>query len=264
MVAGAGIGFLLERAAQGQLSFTTADVAAALGRSPEGTHYTIDGLRRQGLVATPTRGFHVVVLPEYRRLGCLPPEQLTPLLFRFWNQRYYVGLLSAARLLGAAHQQPQVFQVVTAKARTPIECGSVKIAFVARRNLTKMTTTKQNTPRGSLVVSSPEATALDLVAYVDRAGGLDNVATVLRELGPSMKVRALRVQLRADVVDMPVLQRLGWLLDQVGQRRLAALIEPLVAKAVHTAALSTTAPIDGAPRDPTWKLFINHQLETDT
>lgn len=39
-----------------------------------------------------------------------------------------------------------------------------------------------NTPRGTLVISTPEATALDLVGYPHRAGGLNQVATVLAEL----------------------------------------------------------------------------------
>ena len=40
---------------------------------------------------------------------------------------YYAGLLTAARYHGAAHQQPQIFQVVVPKNRPPIHCGLVKI-----------------------------------------------------------------------------------------------------------------------------------------
>jgi hypothetical protein len=58
------------------------------------------------------RGFHVIVPPEYRSLGCLPPEQFAPALMETLGMPYYAGLLSAAQFHGAAHQRPQVFQVV--------------------------------------------------------------------------------------------------------------------------------------------------------
>jgi hypothetical protein len=36
--------------------------------------------------------------------------------------------------------------------------------------------------RGTILVSTPEATAIDLVGYQHHAGGLDQVATILSEL----------------------------------------------------------------------------------
>ena len=47
------------------------------------------------------------------------------------NQPYYVALLSAAAYHGAAHQKPQVFQVMIPKARRGLECGGVRVDFVA-------------------------------------------------------------------------------------------------------------------------------------
>lgn len=58
----------------------------------------------------PFRGFHVIVPPEYRNLGCLPPDQFVPQLMEHLGLVYYAGLLSAARLHGAAHRAPMVFK----------------------------------------------------------------------------------------------------------------------------------------------------------
>ncbi|MDP2345640.1 MAG: type IV toxin-antitoxin system AbiEi family antitoxin [Deltaproteobacteria bacterium] len=273
MGAGAGIDFLLARAATGRLWFTTDEARAGLRTRGfqshremglDSVHATLRSMRKQELLATPLRGFHVIVLPEYRALGCLPAAQLVPLLFQFLNEPYYAGLLSAAELHGAGHQHAQVFQVVVETNRPALECGRVKVEFVARKNLALMATTSVNTPRGALLLSTPEATAFDLVTYVDRAGGLDNVVTALGELGPKMKVRKFVAQARADVVDMPVLQRLGFLLEQVGQGRLAEVLLPIVQRAVHTAVLSTTADVTPATRrDERWKLLINHEIEIE-
>lgn len=269
----AGVDFLLARAAVGRLWFTTDDMRAGLpvhGVEPrrelglDSVHATLRSMRKRELLATPLRGFHVIVLPEYRALGCLPAPQLVPLLFQFLKEPYYAGLLSAAELHGAGHHHAQVFQVVVETSRPAIECGRVKVEFIARKNLSLMATTSVNTPRGSLLLSTPEATAFDLVAYVDRAGGLDNVATILSELGPKMKVRKFAALAQAHVVDMPVVQRLGFLLEQVGQGKLAEVLQPIVKQAVHTALLSTTAGVaPSTRRDDRWKLLINHTIEVE-
>lgn len=43
---------------------------------------------------------------------------------------YYVGLLSAAKLDGAAHQRPQVDRVVAPIRHRGIRCGAVQVDFV--------------------------------------------------------------------------------------------------------------------------------------
>ena len=52
----------------------------------------------------PFRGFHVIVQPEYRALGCLPADQFVPQLMEHLGLVVdYAGLLTAASLHGAAH-----------------------------------------------------------------------------------------------------------------------------------------------------------------
>jgi hypothetical protein len=55
----------------------------------------------------------------------------------------------------------------------------VRVAFLTRKRLQEVPVQALNSPRGSLLTSTPEATAVDLVGYQHRAGGLDQVATVL-------------------------------------------------------------------------------------
>jgi hypothetical protein len=96
----------------------------------------------------PYRGFHVIVPPEYRRLGCLPADQFIPELMKHLEQPYYVALLSAARYHGAAHQKPRIFSVLVAKNRPPIACGAVRVPFDARNNAAEMSVGRFNTQRG--------------------------------------------------------------------------------------------------------------------
>ena len=65
-----------------------------------------------------------------------------------------------------------------------------------------------NTPRGKLRVSA-EATALELVGYVDQCGGIDNVASVLSELAPNLEKKKLTAAARLGPIAWT--QRLGYL-----------------------------------------------------
>ncbi|MET0637788.1 MAG: type IV toxin-antitoxin system AbiEi family antitoxin [Chitinophagaceae bacterium] len=50
------------------------------------------------------------------------------------NKKYYVGLLSAAALYGAAHQQPMEFFVITEKpALRNIKSKKLKINFYVKK-----------------------------------------------------------------------------------------------------------------------------------
>ena len=247
---------------RGMYHFTTNEAVAALGSSAVAVRAALRRLKGKGEIAMPFRGFHVIVPPEYRRLGCLPADQFVPQLMTYLEQPYYVALLSAARYHGAAHHQPQMFQVMVPKNRPPITCGDVRVRFLARHNTGKVPTTRFNTPRGHVKVASPEATAFDLVGYHKLAGGLDNVATVLAELVEIIDPKNLSMM--ANLSPTPWAQRLGYLLDLVGANEKARPLMRYVKETVtETCPLMTNANSKNKPRDPRWKLAINIDVEPE-
>lgn len=253
---------LRDWASRGHYHFSTEELAEGLGVSLTAARSALRRLKKKGLVASPYRGFHVVVPPEHLRIGCLPAEQFVPQLMGRLGVPYYAGLLTAARYHGAAHQQPQVFQVVVPKNRPPIDSGQVHVSFVARHNAAAMPTATVNTPRGLLEVSAPETTAYDLVGYPDHCGGLDNVATVLAELGE--KLDPERLFEIADLSPIPWSQRLGYILDVVEHSpRGEQLARYVAGRVTETAPLLPGAETSSARRDDRWKLWINADLEPD-
>ena len=60
-----------------------------------------------------------------------------------------------------------------------------------------------NTPRGTILVSTPEATAIDLVGYQHHAGGLDQVATILSELAEKIDPKKLAVAAKIARIPWP-------------------------------------------------------------
>lgn len=253
--------FVADLTTRGRYSFTSADVKAALGGTHKAALHAVGRLAQQGLIASPAQGFYVIVPPEYRSLGCLPADQFIPDLMAHLDLRYYVSLLSAAQYFGAAHQRPQAFQVFLERNRRPIECGLVRVAFNARHRLAEVPVQTFNTLRGTLLVSSPEATAFDLIGYADRVGGLGQVATILSELADRLDAEKLAAV--APTAPVAWAQRLGYLLDRLDFSEKAFALKTYVrAHAKQSTALAPQSPRGTAPRDPSWKLYVNARVES--
>ncbi|MFK8079177.1 MAG: type IV toxin-antitoxin system AbiEi family antitoxin [Granulosicoccus sp.] len=94
-------------------------------------------------------------------------------MMRDAGRPYYVGLLKAAELHGAAHQAVMDFQVVTDRQWKPIDVGRTRIVFHYRNNLLDVldATDARKTDTGSMVLASPALTALDLIRYSKASGG---------------------------------------------------------------------------------------------
>ena len=254
--------YIRELAAGGSYHFTTSSAIKAVGGNPPAVRAQLRRLKRQGLIAEPVRNFHVIVLPENQRLGCLPAEHFIDQLLKIWGEPYYVCLLSAAERHGAAHQRPQATQVMVCRNRQTVTCGQVRIEFVARGDLDKMPVTRFNTPRGTLRYSTPEVTALELVGYPRHAGGLDNVSTVLAELSEEMVAEKLLEAARICPVSWS--QRLGYLLELVGQEELVEDLAPFVSENARSyTPLRRAAKIAGGRRIPAWKLIVNVEVEPE-
>jgi len=246
----------------GRLVFTTDDAVQALGRSVPAVRAQLRRLKEKGRIADPYRGFHVVVPPKYRRLGCLPPDHFIPLLMEHLGERYYVTLLSAAAYHGAAHQAPMVFQVMLRRARRSLECSGVRVDFVARRDMESTSVVERDTPTGVLRVASPAATAVELVGYPERCGFLDNVATVLAELAESIDGDALEAEARR--APAAWVQRLGYLLVLIDQHELADRLDGVLAERnAFTVPLAPWQEMAGTPRDARWQVAINAEVDRD-
>ena len=255
--------FVSGLAAGGCYFFASRDAQSALNVSPAAAKLALNRMAKQGSIASPARGFYVIVPPEYHSLGCLPADQFIPALMKNLGQTYYAGLLSAAQYHGAAHHRPQEFQVFLAKNRRPIRCGTVRVAFMARKRITDVPVQSFNTPRGTILVSTPEATAIDLVGYQHHAGGLDQVATILSELVE--KIDPGKLASAAATAPIPWAQRLGYLLEHIDAGKKASALKAYVQEHARLAAvLAPTAPRADSQRDKDWKLYVNADVEAET
>jgi predicted transcriptional regulator of viral defense system len=136
------------------------------------------------------------------------------------------------------------------------------VQFVARKDLDRTPTIEKNTPRGKLRISSPEATALELVGYADQCGGLDNVASVISELVEVLDVSKLTEAARQCPIAW--VQRLGYLLDLTNHAQVAdPLVKHVQVHAAVVAPLVRSQSTAHARREERWKLAINVSVEPD-
>lgn len=254
--------YISSLAARGRYHFGSQESQKALGVSADATKLALNRLARQGLIASPSRGFYVIVPPEYRSLGCLPAEQFIPALMTRLSLPYYIGLLSAAQYHGAAHHSPQVTQVMVANSRRPLSCGAVRVAFFVRGKIAAIPVQSFNTPRGVAMVSTPEATAVDLVGYHDRVGGFDQVATILEELAE--KINPEKLVAAAQTAPMPWAQRLGYLLELVEAGDKANPLKSHVRQhANQTVTMLPSAAQKTLTTSKDWKLIVNVAVEPE-
>ncbi len=194
------------------------DLAEAAGLMGLELHAAADALvrlRRAGQIFSPTRGLYVAVPPEFRTWRAVPALDFIHSMMRADDRHYYVALLSAAELHGAAHQRPQVFQVMVDKPLNDRDFDRIHLRFYSRTHLDDVPVVLVNSRIDQVRVSSPAATALDLVSRPQDAGGLSNVATVLFEMVDATGLSAEDVLAAAVVFPSSSLRRLGWLCDFV-------------------------------------------------
>ncbi len=255
--------FLNKLQAQGRIAFTTVEYAAALSLSPTAAMHSLLRLRRKQEIASPVRGFHVILPPADRANGSRPAEEFVDYLMKFLKSSYYVALLSAAEIQGAAHHRPQMFQVIVTSRRRAIRSGNVRIQFLVKGSIDRLPTTKHKVRTGYLTVCTPEVTAFDLVAYQTKAAGIDNVATVLSELAE--KISAPKLLEVSKNFEIATVQRLGFILDKVGATEIANSLEGEVRKRAPRSVVLVPGKRSArnVVTDKRWRIIVNDIVQPD-
>lgn len=246
---------------RGKYSFLRRQALAESGLSPEAVKKALQRLVRRGRLVKLKNYFYAVVPLEYANSVGLPPSWYIDELMKAMKRPYYVGLLSAAALHGASHHQPQEFQVVTDRFVRSLHVGRVRIRFFANRAMPRSSVVDIKTPTGVMRVSTPEATALDLIRYEKSAGGLDHVASVLAELLPRLDGTRLQRAVRARK-EVHGAQRLGFLLDTLRAHSLARPVHAWLER--QSPGLIPLRPGDatsGSRPDRRWHVRVGEPIE---
>jgi ATP-dependent DNA helicase RecG len=248
---------------KGRHDFTKGEATEQLGMTDAAFNRAASRLSAAKRIARVRGGFYVVVPLEHSAVGVVPADWFVVDLMRHLGQPFYVGLLSAAEYHGAAHQRPQTYQVVTDRPIREIACRGMGIRFFVKGGVSSVSTKEVKGITGYIPVSTPEATAIDLLRYSRQIGGLGHVLTVLQELGEVLDAKLVTQAAEADGV-LAYAQRLGWLLERTEHAGKAGPLAGWVAnRRPLPAKLEPSLPIRGASWDKRWSLLVNAEVEGD-
>ncbi len=248
---------------QGRYSFAWVELKGQFDISDKALNQTLYRLKLKKKIAQIRKGFYAIITPEYSRQGMLPVNLFIDDLMKSLNKRYYVGLISAAALHGAAHQQPMEFFVITEKpALRDIKNKKLKINFYIKKEWLEDDIIQKKTDAGYINVSSPELTALDLLFY-NKSMGLNQTVTILKELADEIKTAELSKTAKR-YPQVAAIQRLGYILDKELQNEKLSdvLFKTLQDKKLFPVSLSNDRDKNGE-MDEKWKIIKNIQVESD-
>ena len=158
--------WITQRVLRGKYFFTMEEIAESF---PQKTQFVLrtdlNRLTKRGVIMSPCRNFYVAVPEEYRLKGVVPPVFYIDNMMSFMGKPYYVALLSAAALHGAAHQAPQAFMVITNDKMRSVVKNGTRLDFVTRKNIPTTFLIKKRSKSGDFNVSSPALTTIDLIEY---------------------------------------------------------------------------------------------------
>ena len=254
---------------RGRITFSFQEVIEHFSLiSEQGVKNALTRLVKKTEIVPVLKGFYAIIPIGYALRGMIPPELYIDDLMKHLKRQYYISLLNAAVFYGAAHQQPQIFSVITSfpPLRDTTKKGS-RIVFIATRKTIPQTWLKPfRTEYGDIQVSKPELTAVDLITFQKNIGGLNRACTVLYELAESINFEQLD-KVFFDYVPTSTIQRLGYLLENELEQ--SDLAEILYAKSqefnckFQKTPLKYSKPTENCEINTKWKIIINETIEID-
>lgn len=255
--------YLFSVRSQGRYTFMLDELREQFHVSDSAINQSLWRLKVKNEVAQIRKGVYAIIPPEYHQQGMLPVYFILDDLMKSFNKPYYLALLSASALYGAAHQQPmEYFVIVESPAPRSVKNEKLKINFLAKNDWQQEGIVHKKTNPGYINVSSPELTALDFFAYTDKFG-INRIVSVLQELVQEIKPAVL-LKVATQYANTAAIQRLGFILDKVlDEEKLSEpLLKILGERKYFPVPLSPQKERRGET-DVKWKVIKNMEIESD-
>lgn len=266
--------YLDDRLAHGRAFFTREEALAALGLKPHALSVALVRHVKKKHLASPSRGFYLILRPEERAIGAPDPARWIDPLMKYLQLDYRVALLRAAAFHGSSHQAAQVLQVIVPRQLRDVAIGRQRLEFIyqspqAFRQLNRpdwLDSLKSDA--GFAKISGIELTLLDAARYFHKAGGINGLAQIVKDIGDRAKPAELKKA--AAFCTNSSVRRLGYLLELMGHRRQADALRPLARKAKTAVPLNPAVTVlgedlsGGHEKAPDWRLILNESVEIDS
>jgi hypothetical protein len=160
---------------------------------------------------------------------------------------------------GSAQQAVQITQVMTTLPTREFSLGYVRIEFHVKQGLADTPLAQLKGLAAPLAVSSPEATALDVLSFQQSVGGLARAVEVIAGLLPAMTVAGWQQALPLE--STAVKQRMGYMLEVLGAKKYAKLIQASLPARLRQVPLQIATPSLGTGWQGPWQVEDNIRLK---
>ena len=143
--------------------------------------------------------------------------------------------------------------------RRSIAVGKIHLDFYVKSKLESTPLTEIPWLPAPLAVSSREATALDLIAFSHRLGGIERALEVIQGLEDAMTGTGLRSVLRSGV-PVTVLQRIGYVFEKLKFGSLADIVHRALPRRFPPALLQAHGQRVAGPVRGPWAIVDNVHL----
>ena len=249
--------------AKGRYAFTLEELKDKIDVTDKAILQNLYRLKSKNKIVQIRKGFYTILPAEYSKYGVIPSNMYLDDMMQSLNKRYYLGLISAAAIHGASHQQAMETFVITEKpALRNIKNKKLKINFLVKNEWNKEDIKQVKTEAGYINVSSPELTALDLLYYVDKIG-MNRVITILKELVEVIKPSSLTKAAKS-FPQTAAIQRLGYLLEyELQNEKLSQAIYNTIADKKGTNIPLMPGKIKKGTINTKWRIINNVNIEND-
>ncbi len=257
--------YIREREIRGLVTFTIDDVREVVNLSDNTIINELQRMVARRRIQIPYRGFYVIMPPQYALKGVIPPTYYIHQLMQVVGKPYYVCLLSAASLHGAAHQKVMQTQVMTVAPRLKPSKMNKFLDWNYRQNIPSELLIRTNTEMSVMLYSCAELTAVDLVQFANHVGGYQRATTVLAELVETISMNRMK-----DVIPYTTtttIQRLGYLLEFVLEEQQKAdklyLLLKESAKKWKSIVMSNASERNKTREGNRWHVNMNIEIDID-
>ncbi|MCD0464063.1 type IV toxin-antitoxin system AbiEi family antitoxin [Flavobacterium sp. ENC] len=255
--------YLDELRSKGRYAFTLDEAKERFPVSDKALNQNLYRLKKKKKIVQVRKGFYTLLPAEYSHQGIIPVNMFIDDMMKALGKNYYVGLVSAAALHGAGHQQPMETFIITERpALRDIKNKKLKLNFFIKNEWNKEDVNEIKTEAGYMNVSSPELTALDLLYYAESIG-MNRILTILEELVEAIRPTSLKKTAKY-YSQTAAIQRLGYLLEvELENEKLAEILYRIIADRIGVNIPLMPGKDKIGETNPRWKIIRNVEIESD-
>jgi len=248
-----------------EYSFSIDELIQHVNKTESSIKSELSRLIRKKEIINLRKGFYLIITPRYTAFQKLPLPLYCEKLFKYLGRNYYVGLLSAAKIHGAGHQQVQRDYLITEQPKfNDIVKNNIDIRFFTSGNWPEKNILIKESDAGPYNISDPALTIADLIHYQSKLGGINRLLATIRELTDELDLTYL-VELLSWYPNKSTLQRFGFLLENfnVLEEMQELIYGRLISSKIYPVLLSPQSDKKPGAVDNRWKLDVNVKLEND-